>query len=163
VQTQITASNREGSPPSSQKNSGFEEIRFTRENSIVEAAFCKDPHFKHNQLQNYIELYRNVFKDQMHLAFLFSSPLLNSFSSGKQFVLPQLDFVKEFMQIEKALAEGKTNIRYKKMVATLDNLSDVLIKNPQVLHFSGHGVKNDSEHLGKTCELYKAWLGLSRN
>mmetsp|Transcript_1646 Transcript_1646/g.2042 ORF Transcript_1646/g.2042 Transcript_1646/m.2042 type:complete len:100 (-) Transcript_1646:657-956(-) len=99
----------------------------------------------------------------MHLAFLFSSPLLNSFSSGKQFVLPQLDFVKEFMQIEKALAEGKTNIRYKKMVATLDNLSDVLIKNPQVLHFSGHGVKNDSEHLGKTCELYKAWLGLSRN
>ena len=34
-------------------------------------------------------------------------------------------------------------------------MSDILIKNPLVLHFSGHGIKNDKEHLGAEAAIYQ--------
>lgn len=34
-------------------------------------------------------------------------------------------------------------------MATLDSLDDMLIKKPKILHFSGHGMPNTSEGIGK--------------
>ena len=106
-------------------------------------------------MQNYIELYRNSLEHKIHLVFSFASPLVNTLSSGKSFVLPQLDFEKEFEQIESALKESRTDLKYRKVVSSLENLSDILIKNPLVLHFSGHGVKNDKDHLGTESIIYQ--------
>lgn len=46
-------------------------------------------------------------------------------------------------------------INYQKHVATLNNLPDVLIRNPYVLHFSGHGLKNCPEQIGQEAVLHK--------
>ena len=54
-----------------------------------------------------------VWNFKMHLIFSFSSPLVNTLSSGKQFALPQLNFNKEFEQIENALYESRTDLKYK--------------------------------------------------
>ena len=67
--------------------------------------------------------------------------------------LPQLNFNKEFEVIEKALEESRIQINYQRTVATLDNLPDVLIRNPFVLHFSGHGVKNNIESIGSEAAI----------
>ena len=75
--------------------------------------------------------------------------------SVKSMQLPQLDYMKEFEEIEKAVDESGITIQYLKMVATLENFSDILIRNPYVLHFSGHGVKNSPEFLGNSASLYK--------
>ena len=49
----------------------------------------------------------------------------------------------------------RVQINYQKHVATLDNLPDVLIRNPYVLHFSGHGVKNSVDSIGTEAVLRK--------
>ena len=87
--------------------------------------------------------------------FSFASPLVNTLSSGKSFALPQLEFNKEFEQIENALKDSRTDLKYKRVVSNLENFSDILIKNPLVLHFSGHGVKNDVEHMGTEAGVYQ--------
>jgi len=81
--------------------------------------------------------------------FLYASPLLHRFSSkGHTKPVAQLNFKKEFEEIESSLHESKFQIRYSKKVATIDNLPDIIIDNPFVLHFSGHGLKNDYENIG---------------
>jgi hypothetical protein len=69
--------------------------------------------------------------------------------------LPPLDCKKEFAQIERALKDCNTNVQYTKMVATLSNISDILIQSPYVLHFSGHGIKNSYEFIGTYASLHR--------
>ena len=87
------------------------------------------------------------------IIFLFASPLIANFASSSSMNLPQLNFNKEFEVIEKALEESRIQINYQRTVATLDNLPDVLIRNPFVLHFSGHGVKNNIESIGSEAAI----------
>ena len=87
------------------------------------------------------------------LIFSFASPIVLSFASKASMNLPQLNFNKEFEVIEKALEESRIQINYQRTVATLDNLPDVLIRNPFVLHFSGHGVKNNIESIGSEAAI----------
>ncbi|CAI2377074.1 unnamed protein product [Moneuplotes crassus] len=84
------------------------------------------------------------------LMFLFASPLIHKFGNSKKpEVMPQLNFRKEFNEIESCLQECSLKVNYKKKVATIDNLPDIMIDNPSVLHFSGHGVRNTKENIGK--------------
>ena len=87
------------------------------------------------------------------MIFWFASPLITNFSSAPSINMPQLNFNKEFEGIEKALEESRMQLNYQKTVATLDNLPDILIRNPFVLHFSGHGVKNNYESIGNESVL----------
>ena len=89
------------------------------------------------------------------LIFWFASPLVTSFSSTPSLNILQLNFNKEFNEIEKALEESRIQLNYQKVVATLDNLPDILIRNPFVLHFSGHGVKNNYESIGNESIIKK--------
>ena len=100
-----------------------------------------------------MEKLRKLLRQNTSLIFLFASPLLANFSSTTSLSLPQLNFNKEFEVIEKSLEESRIQINYQRTVATLDNLPDVLIRNPFVLHFSGHGVKNSVESIGSEAAL----------
>ena len=52
---------------------------------------------------------------------------------------------------------GKTGnlIRYRKIVATLENLRVSLTENPVALHFSGHGIENNKENFEKESIVLK--------
>ena len=68
---------------------------------------------KNNMYLDYLQIWRNTLEYKVHLIFSFASPLVNTLSSGKQFALPQLNFNKEFEQIENALYESRTDLKYK--------------------------------------------------
>ena len=97
---------------------------------------------------------------RIHLAFMFASPLVIFFNKKEEGVeqnksqsLMKINFKKEFKEIENILMSTKTKINYYKICANLDNLTSVLLRNPKVLHFSGHGVKNTAKDIGTTAAL----------
>jgi hypothetical protein len=109
-------------------------------------------------------LKQNKIKSRrVHLAFMFASPIVIFFQkkdfsgedSQKSQPLMKLNFLKEFSEIEQVLYKTNTMINYYQICATLDNLTSVLLRNPKVLHFSGHGVKNSATEIGSTAALKK--------
>jgi CHAT domain-containing protein len=88
--------------------------------------------------------------------FLFASPLLHKFSNQNGIhIMNQLNFKKEFEEIKDSIDDSKLQINYWSKVATIDNLPDIMIHNPFVIHFSGHGVKNNFETIGQNSVLRK--------
>ena len=65
----------------------------------------------------------------------------------------KIDFDREFKEIQNSLENNKTKINYYKIWACTDNLTSVLLRNPKVLHFSGHGVKNTVKDIGAEAKL----------
>lgn len=100
-------------------------------------------------------------EQRVHLALMFSSPLLMFFENSSQKQsdekksqsLMKIDYMREFREIQSALEETKTRINFYKVCASIDNLTSVLLRNPKVLHFSGHGVKNSAKAIGSAAAL----------
>ena len=65
----------------------------------------------------------------------------------------KIDYDREFKEIKNALECTKTKMNYYKTCAWSDNLTSVLLRNPKVLHFSGHGVKNTVKDIGTEAAL----------
>ena len=65
----------------------------------------------------------------------------------------KIDYDREFKEIQNSWEETKTKMNYYKIWASIDNLTSVLLRNPKVLHFSGHGVKNTVKDLGAEAAL----------
>ena len=65
----------------------------------------------------------------------------------------KIDFDREFKEIQNSLEETRTKMNYYKILASIDNLTSVLLRNPKVLHFSGHGVKNTVKDIGAEAAL----------
>lgn len=87
---------------------------------------------------------------QVHLAFLFASPLMLETSEGNFFdTLTPINFKEEFEQILLALEPQNINFKYRYMVANDANIRECLNDNPVGLHFAGHGFENN-EKLFKT-------------
>jgi hypothetical protein len=79
----------------------------------------------------------------VHLAYLFASPLMLETSEGNcHDSLPPIGFKEEFEQILMALEPENIGFRYRYMVANDSNLRECLNDNPIGLHFAGHGYKN---------------------
>ena len=141
----------------------FGPVRELRNNQDIDTISIKSEYVKkdskigdNKEIISCIDSLRNALNQKSQntsLIFLFASPLLANFSSTTSLSLPQLNFNKEFEVIEKSLEESRIQINYQRTVATLDNLPDVLIRNPFVLHFSGHGVKNSVESIGSEAAL----------
>ena len=95
-------------------------------------------------------------RDQIHLAFLFASPLMLKTSDNKYYdVLPPISFAEEFEQIKQSIEQKKIEFNYRYSVATSKNLQAALRDNPIGLHFSGHGFQNtESLYQGDQ----KGWL-----
>ena len=107
---------------------------------------------------DYIDKLRKYFRDESMettLSFLYASPLLKTFMPLSSSFVQPIDHKQEFSQIEKALHDSGMQVNYQKHVATLDNLPDVLISNPYVIHFSGHGLKNNSKSIGHEAMVRK--------
>lgn len=65
----------------------------------------------------------------------------------------KIDFDREFSGITTALNFSMSHINYYKACAIFKRFTSVLLKNPRVLHFSGHGVKNWVKTLGTEASL----------
>ena len=77
---------------------------------------------------------------QVHLAFLFASPLMLKTSDQKFCdVLPPISFSEEFEQIKESIEEKNIAFNYRYSVANQKNILTALRENPVGLHFSGHG------------------------
>ena len=77
---------------------------------------------------------------QVHLAFLFASPLMLKTSDQKFYdVLPPISFSEEFEQIKESIEEKNIAFNYRYSVANQKNILTALRENPVGLHFSGHG------------------------
>lgn len=97
---------------------------------------------------------------RMHFLFLFASPLVYKYrdslsdnSDENSRILDKIDFEKEFSVIESAINSTGSQINYYQTCAMFDKMSSVMTKNPKVLHFSGHGVKNDIKSIGTTAAV----------
>lgn len=64
-----------------------------------------------------------------------------------------LEFEKEFIEIKKSIKETGHSIRIKSTQATIDNLNKVLTQNPLAFHFTGHGIENNKENLGRSYQF----------
>ena len=85
-------------------------------------------------------------KSQIHLAFLFASPLMLKTSESKYYdVLPPIGFSEEFEQIKQNIEEKPIIFNYRYSVANERNLQTALRENPIGLHFSGHGFQNNEK------------------
>ena len=93
---------------------------------------CEDGHGQPNT-------YASPFP-QVHLAFLFASPLMLKTSDQKFYdVLPPISFSEEFEQIKESIEEKNIAFNYRYSVANQKNILTALRENPVGLHFSGHG------------------------
>ena len=84
---------------------------------------------------------------------IFASPLIRrdinvQTKVDKKFQIDLLDYQKEFEGAIDGLKTSKNEIQVKKICATMDNFTLALTENPIGIHFSGHGVKNNTNELG---------------
>ena len=56
-------------------------------------------------------------------------------------------------ELERIFCDSGLNIKYKVEPATHENMRNNSIKSPIVLHFSGHGIKNEWKYLGNQYAL----------
>lgn len=87
------------------------------------------------------ELPVDMSRAQIHIAFLFSSPLVRSTQNRMENIL-QIDYKSEIVGIKRAFKLVQNQIKFKCDVATKGNLSSIISSAPVALHFSGHGVEN---------------------
>ena len=59
--------------------------------------------------------------------------------------LDKLYFQDEEKNIIQAIGDSEREINFKSMVATKENLSEVLDKGPKILHISCHGIENNAK------------------
>lgn len=90
----------------------------------------------------------------IHLAFLFSSPLVRKRNSRLENIM-QLDYLTEISDIVQVLEGLDYQLKYKTDVATVSSLRSTITDLPIVLHFSGHGIENTYENLGPEYVLSK--------
>ena len=87
---------------------------------------------------------RGIDRSEIHLAFLFASPLMLKTSDQKYYdVLPPISFAEEFEQIKEFIGDKGISFNFRYTVATAKNLQTALRENPVGLHFSGHGFQNN--------------------
>ena len=93
-------------------------------------------------------------KARVHLAFLFSSPLIRVFNQKTENIM-QLDYLTEINDILKVCSRMKYEMKYKIDWATTSNTRSMITDGPIALHFSGHGIENKLQNLGSDYILNK--------
>ena len=90
--------------------------------------------------------HENVAEQNLHLAFLYASPLVmrcqGTSSKDNYKPMPQLEFKREFKEIQNSIRETKRHLKIRSIQATVENLTYILAQKPLALHFSGHGIEN---------------------
>ena len=81
----------------------------------------------------------------IHLAYLFSSPLLFEVSGKYYDFLPPLSYKEELEGILDKIGEQKLAFRYRYMMATEQTLKQCLLDNPVGIHISCHGFENNEK------------------
>lgn len=98
----------------------------------------------------------NQKRNQLHVGFLFSSPY--SFDQeGVDQISDQLSYRKESRLI-KEMAQGK-NITFRKSMATVEKLTDMLLQEPKVLHISCHGLTLTNNGVAQNYLLFENEAG----
>lgn len=91
-------------------------------------------------------MYNDDPQQQVHMAFLFASPLMLKTSDTKYCdVLPPITFSEEWNQIKDSIEEKEIMLNYRYSVANHKNFETALRENPVGLHFSGHGFQNNEK------------------
>ena len=96
----------------------------------------------------------DMTQSRLHLAFLFSSPLIRRTNSSIENIM-QLDYLTEIDDILKVCSRRKYEMKYKIDVATVSNLRSTITDWPIALHFSGHGIENTSDNLGSEYAIFR--------
>lgn len=97
---------------------------------------------------------RDLSQSNLHLAFLFSSPLIRSCNGIYENVM-QLDYNSEIEGIRKGLKMVRREVKMRVDLATQGALGSVITEAPIALHFSGHGVENTTKFLGQEAAFFK--------
>ena len=129
-----------------------------RKNTLGGSFFLADPLDETDSVEQAVLRKNAANSAEVHLAFLFASPLVKKFDDPAQEEAlqrhpDQLNFKRELAEIKESLLQTNRRVRYKAMVATKDNLTNCLTENPLALHFSGHGVQK-SPRFAKGLENY---------
>ena len=96
----------------------------------------------------------NMTEAEVHLAFLFSSPLIRKTNSKMENII-QLDYLSEISDIVKVWEHIDHEMKCLTNVSTVSNLRSTITDCPIALHFSGHGIENNIESLGSDYFLNK--------
>lgn len=107
--------------------------------------------------QEIVELlhHEDTDDDKLHISVLYSSPLGYEAPDGlgsKAFkILQELNFQTDIQQITSGLEGGKNKVNYSIRMATPMNFISAVSRSPHVLHFIGHGIKNDNYGKKEDC------------
>ena len=89
---------------------------------------------------------RSHYKDQIHLIFIFSSPLIFQTSEHRHFEgLPQFNFKDEFEELINGIEKLKVLFRYRYLQGTENAIRESIQQKPIGLHFSGQCLPNKLE------------------
>lgn len=102
---------------------------------------------KDDELRHVIQEYNEIFDSKLHLGFIFASPLVIKIKDNegieRRTPLPPIDYKRELSNVINGLKKTENHILWRQYCATHDNLLKILCDGAMVLHFSGHGAKND--------------------
>lgn len=96
----------------------------------------------------------DMSKARLHLAFLFSSPLIRRINNKTENIM-QLDYLTEINDIIRVCSRMKYEMKFRTDVATVSNMRSMITDGPVALHFSGHGIQNLHENIGNDYVLHK--------
>lgn len=96
----------------------------------------------------------NLGESKVHLAFLFSSPLIRKCQARVENIM-QLDYLSEINDIVNVCEGIAYEFKIKTDVATVSNLRSTITDCPIALHFSGHGIENTVASLGSAYYLHQ--------
>ena len=117
---------------------------------LKEYNFLKKFYFEH---QEQVE-HQQKSPHQLDIGFLFASPLIyknfdpcRTRKEGME-APPPISFQEEVKNIKQAIRDSEKKIAFKSMVATISNFSEMLNKEPRILHISCHGIQNQERTMG---------------
>lgn len=91
----------------------------------------------------------------LHIAFLFSSPLVRGSNQNSLATVQDIDYENEVKSMTAQLNQTMSKIIMSSEVATEENFRRVVAQGPVVLHFSGHGIKNEPAYMGNEYAIHK--------
>lgn len=102
--------------------------------------------YDNEDMEHSIRVYNNFKESECHFAFLYASPLViyKQTHQGEilQPLLWEIDYEKDLEYVKSVLGKLQCDLNFISSPASVSTFPNILNKNPMILHFCGHGIKN---------------------
>ena len=114
---------------------------------------------------NTIKIFNNFKESECHFAFLHASPLIifkhTIHGDELQPLLWSIDYQEELRHLKDTLKKVDCDINFISSQASVNTFPSIMSKNPMMIHFSGHGVRNNIFNSFRSKTTLICWSNLT--